>query len=91
MHGNGADEASVERSYKTLLPMDPLTAGPILREAKQIFDVFYTSKPNGTGLGLAIARRIVEEHGGAIGLDNRPGVGATFWVRLPKQKILTSE
>ena len=60
-------------------------------EVEQIFDVFYTSKPSGTGLGLAIARRIVEEHGGAIGLDNRPGIGAKFWVRLPKQKILTSE
>lgn len=36
VHGNGADEASVERSYQTLQTMDSATAGTILREAKQI-------------------------------------------------------
>lgn len=60
-------------------------------EEEKIFQVFHTGKEKGTGLGLAIARRIVEEHGGRIGLNNRPGVGATFWVRLLKQKILTTE
>ena len=40
MHGNGADEASLERSYQTLQPLDPTTAGTVLREAKQIFDRF---------------------------------------------------
>jgi hypothetical protein len=40
MHGNGADEVSVERSYETLQPMDPAKARTILKEAKQIFDQF---------------------------------------------------
>lgn len=35
------------------------------------------------GLGLAIARRIVELHGGAIGVENAEGGAATFTVRLP--------
>ena len=39
-HTNGADEASVERSYQTLIPMDPATAGTILRETKQILGQF---------------------------------------------------
>lgn len=37
----------------------------------------------GAGLGLAIARGLVQAHGGSIAAESRPGVGATFTVRLP--------
>ncbi len=51
----------------------------------QIFDPFYTTKPvgQGTGLGLAISHQIVEEHGGAIRVSSRVGVGTRFVIRLP--------
>lgn len=63
--------------------------GGILADSEgQVFDIFYSTKEQGTGLGLGIARRIVEEHGGTLALDNRPGKGARFIVRLPKVKIL---
>ncbi len=37
----------------------------------------------GVGVGLSLARRIVEAHGGSIGVESAPGEGSTFRVRLP--------
>ena len=37
----------------------------------------------GTGLGLAIVHRIVERHGGEVGVDANPGGGSRFWFTLP--------
>lgn len=54
----------------------------------RLFELFFSTKDHGTGLGLPIARRICQEHGGDLLLENHPGRGATFIVRLPKSKIL---
>lgn len=50
------------------------------------FEPFHTggTATAGTGLGLAIVAGIAKAHGGAAGVDNRPGQGATFWVSVPR-------
>jgi signal transduction histidine kinase len=45
-----------------------------------------TGGEKSTGLGLAISRKIVEAHDGTIGVENIPGRGAEFVVRLPLSK-----
>ena len=52
-------------------------------EAKKIFEPFYTTKEQGLGLGMPYARKIIEQHGGTIALESRPGKGTTISVALP--------
>ena len=39
----------------------------------------------GLGIGLDTVRRIIESHGGRLGLDSTPGDGTTVWFELPSQ------
>jgi two-component system, NtrC family, nitrogen regulation sensor histidine kinase NtrY len=50
--------------------------------AGHLFEPYVTAKSGGTGLGLALAKQAVEMHQGAIAVEETPGGGATFIVRL---------
>jgi signal transduction histidine kinase len=54
-------------------------------QMEHIFRPFCTTKPDvkGTGLGLSVSYGIVKKHHGEIGVESRPGEGATFTVLLP--------
>jgi signal transduction histidine kinase len=54
--------------------------------AKTVFDPYVRgpeAKVPGIGLGLATVRRVIEAHGGTVGVTSEVGEGARFWVELP--------
>ena len=87
IHGDGRVELRVvpERDAWRLEVADE-AGGLAADQEESVFRPFHRGKavPAGRGLGLAIVRGIAEAHRGSAGVDNRPGEGATFWIRLPR-------
>jgi PAS domain S-box-containing protein len=50
---------------------------------EEIFNAFFTTKPEGTGMGLAISSTIIESHGGRLWATANPERGSTFHFTLP--------
>ncbi len=51
-----------------------------------LFHPFHSFFDGGTGIGMAIVYRIVQEHGGQLRVDTRPGGGTTITVELPANR-----
>jgi signal transduction histidine kinase len=78
-----------ERIYVTILDNGPGIPASVRRT---LFDPFVTAgKPNGTGLGLTLARRIAEEHGGSVCLEELNRERTVFTLSLTKNRSLPLE
>ena len=57
------------------------------RETREsLFTLFFSSKGNkGTGLGLFIADKIIDQHGGKISVESKPGQGSSFKITIPSR------
>jgi PAS domain S-box-containing protein len=53
-------------------------------QVENIFEPFFTTKSQGLGLGMPYARKVIEQHRGAVEIESRPGAGTTVSVRLPQ-------
>jgi len=62
---------------------------------RRIFKMFKRlhsrDKYGGAGIGLAVCQKIVDRHGGRIGVESKVGAGSTFWFTLPASKSLEQE
>jgi PAS domain S-box-containing protein len=78
-------KSELDQDGQVLISVSDNGVGLPPEKADQIFDAFFTTKPQGTGMGLAISRSIVESHGGRIWATPNSGPGATFRFTLPYQ------
>ncbi|MEK6336697.1 MAG: ATP-binding protein [Acidobacteriota bacterium] len=53
------------------------------QSAAQLFNAFYTTKPQGLGMGLSISRTTIEAYGGRLWATPNDGGGSTFQFTLP--------
>jgi signal transduction histidine kinase len=59
---------------------------------RRIFEPFvrglHDDHVEGMGLGLATVKRLVDAHGGTVGVQSTPGIGTLFWIELPRPTAL---
>jgi signal transduction histidine kinase len=53
------------------------------KDLKNVFDAFWSTKPDGVGIGLAVCQSIVTTHRGSLTATNNPEGGATFSATFP--------
>lgn len=90
---NGLEAAPEKPAMKITITNEPgqteirfiNTGAPIAPEIQsQIFEAFFSTKPDGVGLGLAITKSLVGQHGGQIYLDHSDTNGTEFVLTLPE-------
>jgi len=72
-----------EENEQVLVSVSDTGVGLPPQQTNQIFNAFFTTKPDGTGMGLSISRSIVESHGGRLWAAGNSPCGANVCLTLP--------
>jgi PAS domain S-box-containing protein len=83
--------SQLDNDDQLLISISDTGVGLPAEKADQIFNAFFTTKPQGSGMGLAISRSIVESHGGRLWASANSGRGATFHFTLPTAAEVAKE
>jgi PAS domain S-box-containing protein len=75
-------KAQLDQDGRVLISVSDTGVGLPSDKAEQIFNAFFTTKPEGCGMGLAISRSIIQSHGGRLWATANSGKGATFHFTL---------
>jgi len=78
-----AVKSQTAENEQVLVSVSDSGVGLPVQQVDQIFDAFFTTKPQGTGMGLRISRSIVESHGGRLWAADSFPRGASFCFTLP--------
>ena len=76
-------KSQLDQDGRVLISVSDTGVGLPTEDADQIFNAFFTTKPQGSGMGLAISRSIVESHGGRLWATQNDSRGASFHFSLP--------
>ncbi len=84
---NGCVEVQTYRMNENRICIEIIDHGDGMNSEtlSKIFEPYYSTKQRGMGLGLSIVKRIVDEHGGDINFESKPGHGTTVRVILPME------
>jgi signal transduction histidine kinase len=72
-----------KRQPDAVIQISDTGSGIASENLQNIFNAYYSSRPQGSGLGLPTAKKIIEAHNGTITVDSEPGKGTSFTIRLP--------